>query len=193
MKKYNPTAILIAVILVAGILVAGVYAAKKEKQNTPGQAEKVSDFLEENGLAAGAEPIFFEKTGNITKNRDDWNLIYEEPGKPALSKILEFTDSSECFNQSESKPCSPVFWGIGSRVKVEGWDNSEKVVITKLSTVNENDQIENEMGYQEEANNETLPICEDLCGDGSCQEIVCLGQGCPCAESPTSCPQDCAK
>ncbi len=36
-------------------------------------------------------------------------------------------------------------------------------------------------------------ICKDLCGNGSCQEIVCMGSGCPCAETAESCPQDCAK
>ncbi len=35
------------------------------------------------------------------------------------------------------------------------------------------------------------PICQDQCGDGICQEMVCLGQGCPCAESVKSCPADC--
>lgn len=34
--------------------------------------------------------------------------------------------------------------------------------------------------------------CEDLCGDSVCQEIVCMAIGCPCAETPTSCPQDCS-
>jgi hypothetical protein len=34
--------------------------------------------------------------------------------------------------------------------------------------------------------------CVDRCGDGVCQEIVCMAVGCPCAETPTSCPQDCA-
>ena len=33
--------------------------------------------------------------------------------------------------------------------------------------------------------------CKDLCGDGQCQEIVCMEIGCPCAETPDSCPQDC--
>jgi hypothetical protein len=33
--------------------------------------------------------------------------------------------------------------------------------------------------------------CKDLCGDGQCQEIVCMAVGCPCPESPASCPQDC--
>lgn len=34
--------------------------------------------------------------------------------------------------------------------------------------------------------------CRDLCGDGDCQEIVCMADGCPCAESPESCPKDCS-
>ena len=34
-------------------------------------------------------------------------------------------------------------------------------------------------------------ICQDQCGDGVCQEIVCLGTGCPCVETAGSCLQDC--
>lgn len=33
--------------------------------------------------------------------------------------------------------------------------------------------------------------CEDRCGDGTCQEIVCMAIGCPCAETAATCPQDC--
>ena len=35
--------------------------------------------------------------------------------------------------------------------------------------------------------------CKNLCGDGTCQEIVCMAIGCPCAENKSSCPQDCNK
>ncbi len=35
--------------------------------------------------------------------------------------------------------------------------------------------------------------CTNLCGDGICQEIVCMAIGCPCAETPQSCLQDCQK
>lgn len=35
-------------------------------------------------------------------------------------------------------------------------------------------------------------ICADKCGDGICQEMVCLGSGCPCAETVLSCPADCS-
>lgn len=33
--------------------------------------------------------------------------------------------------------------------------------------------------------------CKDVCGDGICQEIVCMAIGCPCAESKMTCPEDC--
>jgi len=35
-------------------------------------------------------------------------------------------------------------------------------------------------------------LCVDLCGDGECDEVVCLGTGCPCAETADRCPEDCA-
>jgi hypothetical protein len=34
--------------------------------------------------------------------------------------------------------------------------------------------------------------CKNLCGNGQCEQIVCLAIGCPCAETPMNCPQDCA-
>ncbi len=33
--------------------------------------------------------------------------------------------------------------------------------------------------------------CLDLCGNGICDQIVCLSCGCPCPETPENCPQDC--
>jgi len=34
-------------------------------------------------------------------------------------------------------------------------------------------------------------ICKNLCGDGTCQEVVCQAVGCPCAETKATCPADC--
>lgn len=34
-------------------------------------------------------------------------------------------------------------------------------------------------------------VCKDMCGDGVCQEIVCMAVGCPCPETPDTCPIDC--
>lgn len=35
--------------------------------------------------------------------------------------------------------------------------------------------------------------CADKCGDGICQEIVCMAVGCPCAETIQSCSKDCGE
>lgn len=35
--------------------------------------------------------------------------------------------------------------------------------------------------------------CVNKCGDGVCQEIVCMAVGCPCTETAQSCPKDCEK
>ncbi len=178
------------------------------------------------------ETTNFNKTGNITKSGADWNLVYEEPGSPALTKILEFTDSSKCLDQYENKACFPNYWEIGDRVKVVGTLDSDKIIISEFSVISESSQTINSgvradklpvtnfeeclaVGYEkmepdcvgcknycetadgtrfeEETKDNPDSICEDLCGDGICQEMVCLGQGCPCAESITSCPQDCSK
>lgn len=40
---------------------------------------------------------------------------------------------------------------------------------------------------------DNVPICVDSCGNGKCEEVVCMGTGCPCAETPSKCPEDCAK
>lgn len=37
------------------------------------------------------------------------------------------------------------------------------------------------------------PLCLNRCGDGSCDEIVCAAENCPCAESAQNCPADCDK
>ncbi len=34
-------------------------------------------------------------------------------------------------------------------------------------------------------------VCKNECGDGQCQEIVCMAVGCPCAETAETCPEDC--
>ncbi|MCS7123201.1 MAG: hypothetical protein RMJ17_01325 [Candidatus Aenigmarchaeota archaeon] len=36
-----------------------------------------------------------------------------------------------------------------------------------------------------------IPGCKNLCGDGICQEIVCLAIGCPCPETSETCKEDC--
>lgn len=37
----------------------------------------------------------------------------------------------------------------------------------------------------------TTPTSANTCGDGICQDTVCMGQNCPTPESPQNCPADC--
>ncbi len=46
---------------------------------------------------------------------------------------------------------------------------------------------------QEQINKGEKGICVNKCGDGICQEIVCLATGCPCPEMKENCPADCQK
>lgn len=34
-------------------------------------------------------------------------------------------------------------------------------------------------------------FCVDTCGNGICEMMVCMAEGCPCAENSTNCPKDC--
>lgn len=45
---------------------------------------------------------------------------------------------------------------------------------------------------KEKVNKERKSFCKDQCGNNFCEEIVCMAEGCPCPESPTTCPQDCS-
>lgn len=38
----------------------------------------------------------------------------------------------------------------------------------------------------------TPSACIDRCGDGTCQEVVCMGSRCPCAETQATCSVDCS-
>ncbi len=58
---------------------------------------------------------------------------------------------------------------------------------TATNDVITHDASEGEKGLQQGN------ICRNLCGDGVCQKMVCMAVGCPCAETATSCPEDCNK
>jgi hypothetical protein len=64
-------------------------------------------------------------------------------------------------------------------------------VFVRELTSEEKDRLDEQ--FQKETGDEFDEVfCEDLCGDGICQEIVCMAVGCPCPETPESCPEDCA-
>lgn len=44
---------------------------------------------------------------------------------------------------------------------------------------------------QNQEKNEEGNICKSKCGDNACDEVVCMAEGCPCAENNSNCPNDC--
>jgi len=137
------------------------------------------------------EGISFVDSGNIVGNNGGWDLIYEEPGAPALQVSLEFDKDSVCQKQGEEdQSCFPVYWKQGDRVRVEGKKIGEQVKIDTFKLVPESEEFNLDSNFESE--NEEMEICVDMCGDGICQEMVCMGEGCPCAETADICPQDCS-
>lgn len=76
----------------------------------------------------------FEKIGNLVRNNPGqkanvWYLVYEEPGKPALSKELNFTEGSMCTDVL----CDTSLLQSGDRVSVTGDLVGERVTVIRLS------------------------------------------------------------
>ena len=36
-------------------------------------------------------------------------------------------------------------------------------------------------------------LCVNSCGNGTCEEMVCMGENCPCAETADTCAADCKR
>ena len=126
------------------------------------------------------EETNFHETGMLTKGgTTDWTLIFEKPGKPALTVSLAFTNTSQCREKEVWIPCSPPKWQAGTQAEVYGTRKGDIVAVHTLKLPLKNDSPDADT------------VCEDLCGDGTCQEVVCMGSGCPCAETPSSCANDC--
>lgn len=64
---------------------------------------------------------------------------------------------------------------------------NEQVVIKSFEIIPE----EETSGLRDEDENMDQNICFDQCGNGICEEIVCLGETCPCPETSESCLVDC--
>jgi len=77
-----------------------------------------------------------EKTGNLTKQNGNWVLVYEEPGKPALTLKLEFNANSICEKGEQKDICVLNNLTIGDRVRVEGSLNGDNLLIYTLSWIN---------------------------------------------------------
>lgn len=82
----------------------------------------------------------FEAEGNLVRNNpglepNAWHLVYEQPGKPALTMRLNFASSSICAVGNENAACDPEDLRPGARVHVLGeYENEVSVRVIRLET-----------------------------------------------------------
>src|SRR6056297_3056855 len=100
------------------------YTAKAEFSLTPDEKVIINSF----GLLEGSkdelsEEVNFSETGNLTRKGENWQLVYEKSGQPALTAKLKFTEQSRCINTPETEEsisCSQISWEQGARATVNG-------------------------------------------------------------------------
>jgi len=103
--------------------------------------QKCLIIWEENCAVSEEVEINFTKTGNLadrsTDLEENWVLIYEEPGKPALSVSLDFTEDSTCVTGNETVLCWDTELVNGERATIEGQkaENSDMVAVVKLTVI----------------------------------------------------------
>jgi hypothetical protein len=91
-------------------------------------------------------------------------------------------ESVELTGNQASVLLSLDFYGFPRPVLVSLINNGSWK-LDNISCIEESEVVDGpETGYT---------ICVDKCGDGVCDEMVCMGEGCPCPETAESCPADC--
>lgn len=111
-----------------------VLRAKAEfRVPSAGEVEIVEFEIMEDEQSDGSD-IEFSRTGNLVERDDQWVLVYEEPGKPAVTARLQFIDQSACFSDAgEEIACIPASWEEGVRVEVSGTETGDLVKVDRLA------------------------------------------------------------
>jgi len=105
---------------------------------TTGNGGTENEPLEDEAVCP-AELTDFSKIGVLVRNnpgleKDVWHLIYEEPGKPALTMPLTFADCSICQILDAPEACESLSLENGTRVSVTGISGDGDVLVKTLIT-----------------------------------------------------------
>lgn len=119
--------IYIGILLLAVAITGGLYAFQR--------------FSPENPELTRPE-INFRETGTIVVNNPGqtsgvWYLLREEPGAPALSSELRFTDTSVCRLNDQIQNCQQLNVPNGQQAYVEGVVQEGVVTVSMISTKTE--------------------------------------------------------
>ena len=127
---------LLAILIIGGTLYYREYRKKNYWTCRNGQWVKIGNPLisifQKNCQTTKNEiaPNFI-KSGNLVDG-PDWNLLYEEPGKPALKARLIFNEKSVCNIGSQASPCRPEGFTQGERVEIKGRKSGSDIIVQNL-------------------------------------------------------------
>jgi hypothetical protein len=93
----------------------------------------------------------FIEIGNVTEENNQWYLVYEKLGEPALRVELLFDDNSKCSDQRADNSCLPVYWQVGDRVEIKGILENGEVKVKTFRVIGE-DSKDISGGESEEIN-----------------------------------------
>jgi hypothetical protein len=114
--------VLATVSVVVASLIMFAISMRMEKKGVPPDIAEV-----------GVSEADFVKIGNLTAAGIGWRLVYEEPGSPALTTALIFSDESRCGEDI----CEISSFEAGDRVSVEGLKTGEgNVLVVRLTYIN---------------------------------------------------------
>lgn len=140
--------VLTAIALGLGLFGAGVYVGMLYQRGltamelAEGLDLKYLPISEREIKTVGSSALFMEE-GNIKNmatgeiEEDDWILVYEKPGAPALTVGLIFTTESRCVVEKGIPLfCNTANFEQGERVLVMGAPDGEgKIVVERLEAV----------------------------------------------------------
>ena len=114
--------VLATVSVVVASLIMFAVSMRLEKKGVPPDIAEVD-----------VSEVDFVKAGNLTAAGAGWRLVYEEPGNPALTTALIFSDESRC----GADICEISSFEAGDRVSVEGLKTGEgNVLVVRLIYIN---------------------------------------------------------
>lgn len=193
--------IIVVFILLGGFITGGFFWMLKE------QAQVLENELTKPLVVkqVGGSGLLITECGdkNYVSNTADYIVegtveSVESKWNDGKTSIFTYTDlaigkyvKGSSFMTSKIRIITPggTVEGITQTVEDQPIFHQGKKVRIYFQKVNEEFTIVcGQFGVEEIITEET---CKNLCGDGICQEIVCLAIGCPCPETKESCPQDC--
>lgn len=192
------------IVIFLGIVIAGIWAWRGFYQENNNQSSQENNHQINNGLENNNsedkndfDELDIDAIGQAIKqvlsekyNRD-LSLFQFQIGRAADNHIrgdvVFFDDSGQ-----------PIAGAIVLAAKAEGewqivFDGNGQIDCALAETYGFPEEMISDCASvdQGEDQSEIISVCVDNCGNGICEEIVCMAVGCPCAETAESCPEDC--